>query len=616
MNKQSLAVLLAASSFTTGLFAQIQPLGIETVLVTATRTAVLADETLASVSVINRQTIEQLQPFDMLDLLAHTPGVDVSRNGGRGANASLYLRGTNNGHTLVLVDGVRQGSATLGTVSLQHINVQQVERVEIVRGPRSSLYGSEALGGVVQIFTRKPQGQFKPTISLGFGSNDTRNSSLAVSGRLGENVIGLTLSHLATEGIDNQVYDGNTDDDDDAYRNSSANLNFSRSFDDGMELSARYNQSKGQIEYDQGDGFSAKENAAPYGEFKIESSSLSLSVPVTETWLSTFSLGHSTDENQSRDDNLVKLDEFLTHRNQAAWQNDLQLNDNYLVTLGYDYLEDEVDGTQTYSEDRRSNRAVFGQLQGKMSEHFNVNAGFRRDNNEQFGYTTTYNFSIGYELSAAHLLVLSRGSAFKAPTFNDLYWPVSPWSAGNTKLVPEESVNTELELRGNYDGFSWTLTAYRNDIDNLIDWAATSPGFWQPSNVDSAKIRGSEFSVVTTVADWELTAAASYLKPEDELTGNLLTRRAKKSVSAHLQRQFGDLSVGFNWKAQSHRFDDSANTTRLAGYGILGVRLSYTVNPKLTANFSVDNVFEKNYQLSEDYATDGGSALISMTYKM
>ena len=616
MNKHFFAAVLAVPIFTPDLLAEVPKKNIENIVVTATRTVSSIDDSLAAVTVIDRKKIEQLQAYDFLELLASTPGIDVSRNGGRGANTSVYLRGSNNGHTMVLVDGVRLGSATLGTVSLQHIDLDQVERVEIVRGPRSSLYGSEALGGVIQIFSRQPERQFKPTISFGIGTESTFESSFSVAGSVGKNTVGLTVSHLETAGIDSQVFDGNTDGDDDAYRASSAHLSFSRSFDSGAELAMNYKKSSGEKEYDQGDGYSTDPNSAPYGEFEVVSSNLSLAVPVTDVWLSSLSLGRSTDENVSLDDNMPDFDKFITHRNQASWQNDLQINENYLVTVGYDYLEDEVGGTQVYSKDSRSNCALFAQIQGNISENFDVTSGYRRDKNEQFGYKTTYNIAFGLDLDNAHRLIISRGTGFKAPTFNDLYWPASPWSAGNEDLLPEESVSTELELRGRYDSLSWTLSAYRNEINNLIDWAETRVGFWQPSNIDSAKIVGSELSIATTLGEWNLNVAASYAKPEDELTGRLLARRAKKSIAAQIQRQYNELSVGLNIKSQSHRFDDSANTERLAGYGILGVRLAYVFSKKITGNLALDNILNKDYQLSNDYETSGSSALISINYKM
>lgn len=616
MNKLIITALLAAATtVTAGVLQATEPVR-ETIVVTATRTAISVDDSLAAVSVIDRHQIEQLQPADFLDLLSLTPGVDVSKNGGRGANASLFLRGTNSGHVLVLVDGVRIGSSTLGLVSLQNIDPDHIERVEIIRGPRSSLYGSEAVGGVIQIFTRKPEGDFSPVLSVGIGSNNTAESSFAVGGKWSDTTLGFSVSHLETDGIDSHVFDGNTDSDDDKFRNTSANVTIGHSFANGAEFSFNLNQSSGENDYDQGNGFAPDPAASPYGKFKVNSANAAIALPVNSIWLSTLSISQSDDENQIRDHNINKFDEFNTHRKQASWQNDIQVTDSYLFTLGYDYYQDEVDGTQIYSQDSRSNRAIFGQLQSELSGLMNVVTGFRRDKNDQFGYQTTYNVAFGFALSDSHRLILSRGTAFKAPTFNDLYWPESPWSSGNSELVPERSNNVEMELRGNYDKLSWTLTAYRNEIDNLINWAETSPFFWQPDNVNSAEIRGSEFSVKTELAQWNLQAIASYSKPEDTDTGNILARRTQKSLTVQLDRRFGKLFVGLNWRSQGNRYDDIANKVKLPGYNVFNISLAYRINENLQARLKVDNVFDSDYQLSKDYNTEGRSALLSLSYSM
>ncbi len=616
MNKKSLALAVAAAAFFNSAQADTSSTTGDNIIVTATRTAQSADEALASVSVINRQQIEQLQPGDLLDLLSVAQGVDVSRSGGRGANASLYLRGSNNGHTLVMVDGVRQGSATLGEVSLQHIDPAMIERVEIVRGPRSSLYGSEALGGVIQIFTRRQSGDFKPIISLGYGSDNTRESSVDVGGSLGKTSLSLRASHIESDGMDNQIFDGNTDADDDAYRNTTLSASLAHQFDHGGELSLDYYQYQSHSEYDQGDSFFAVPDSAPYGENEVESFSAAYRLAVNEFWSTSLAFGRSADESLTLDDNTSTRNEFNTYRDQLSWQNDLQLNEQHLLTLGLDYYEDEVDSSQTYSESRRSNRALFAQWQGEINSRVDFVVGYRRDDNQQFGYETTYNAALGFDLNDEHRLIISHGTAFKAPTFNDLYWPADAWSAGNADLAPEESDSIEAELRGNYQSFSWTLTAYRNNIENLIEWAETSPFFWQPSNVSEAKIRGVEMALATQLGEWQLNAAASFVDPEDEATGNTLARRAKRSLSAQLDRDFGQWSLGLQWKLQGQRYDDAANDTRLSGYGVVGIRAGYEFTPQLRTQFRVDNLFGQDYQLSDDYYTEGTKVSLQLTYSL
>lgn len=616
MKKTTLALALA------GIACGSQPVVAEsqnvdqTILVTATRTAQSIDETLASVSVINSAEISRLQPYDLLHLLSLTPGVDVSRAGSKGSNASLYLRGTNAGHALVLVDGARVGSATLGTVSLQHINPAQIDRIEIVRGPRSSLYGSEALGGVIQIFTKKLDNNFKPVIKIGVGSDESYEYSAAIGGKVNATSVNVALSHSDTDGIDSQIFDGYTDSDNDAYRNTSAAVTLEHSWSNGANLALSYYKAKGENEHDQGDAWGANPEAAPFNAIETESQSASLSAPVTESWTSIVSLGRSLDRSKARDDNIVNTDEFVTVRDQAAWQNNIQLNDAYLLTLGYEYYEDVVSGSQTYAKDHRSNRALFTQLQGQLSEAVDIVVAHRRDDNEQFGYQTTYNVALGFDIDSAHRLIVSRGTAFKAPTFNDLYWPASAWTASNPDLLPEESDNWDIELRGNYDGLSLSLTAYKNEVDNLIEWAETAPWFWQPSNVSKAEIKGAEISLKTSLAGWDINSVASYVAPEEAATGNTLARRARKTLALQVDRGFGPLSVGADWKVQSHRYDETANTTRLAGYGSLDLRLGYQFSPTLKAQLKIENVFDQDYQLNADYHTEGTTALFSLSYSM
>jgi len=615
MNKPLFTALLAVSTCSPLTFAATADNNTEAVLVTATRTAQSTDTSLAAVVVIERQQIEMLQPSDLLQLLASTPGVDISRNGGRGANASLFLRGTNNGHALVLIDGVRLGSASLGTVSLQNIDPSQVERIEIVRGPRSSLYGSEALGGVIQVFTRKPA-DFAPVVTFAYGTDNTREASLAVGGKWANTSVGVSASHSQSDGIDSQVFDGNTDADDDESSNSSVALTLAHRFDSGAELSFNGNRASGEKDIDQGNGYSAVAEASPYNKFAVSSLNAALVVPLTASWLSTVSLGQVDDENESRDHNIAAASRFKTRRDQASWQNDIQLDDNYLLTLGFDYYRDEVTGSQDYAENERSNRALFGQLQGELAGAVDIVAGYRRDKNDQFGYETTYNIALGVDLGDAHRLIVSRGTAFKAPTFNDLYWPADDYSAGNSALAPEESDHIELELRGSYSELSWSLTVYRNDIDNLINWAETSPYFWQPSNVNAAEIKGSEFSLRTQLGDWNVQTSVSYVKPKNTDNGNLLARRAEKTALAQLDRRFGKMFVALNWKAQSHRYDDVANDNRLSGYNTFAVNLAYDISEKLTSRLKLDNIFDNDYRLSKNYHTSGSEALFSLTYRL
>ncbi len=616
MYRQKLFAVIAASLTLASSQAFTEDLVEDELIVTATRTSQSIDDSLASVTLISSEDIARLQPIDMLDLLSRTPGIDISRNGGRGSIGSLYLRGSNDGHTLVLIDGVRMGSATLGEASLEYLDPSQVERIEVVRGPRSSLYGSEALGGVIQVFTRKSGDDFKPTITLGYGSHNTFETAGGIGGTLGNTDIKLDVSHIEADGIDSQVFDGNTDADDDGYSNTTISASLLHNFDNGSDASLTYYTSFGEKEFDQGDTFSADPDSIPYTGFKVESFNAAYSIEINKLWRTGVEAGFSKDKNETLDDGTDDYNKFSTRRYQFGWQNDFQVSENYLLTLGYDYYQDKVTSTTAYGKNSRYNHALFGQLQGDVTDGINFAVGARGDKNEQFGSKTTYNIGLGFDLGDLHRLILSHGTAFKAPTFNALYWPADFFSAGNPSLIPEKSVNFDAEVRGNYDAFNWSLSVYHNEVTNLIEWAETAPWFWQPSNVAGATLKGAEFSLSTELLGWQCSSTYSVISPEDDENGNILARRARQTLVFDIDRNFEKLSVGLGFKAQDHRYDDAANTVRLGGYGLVNIHMRYIISNALSLKLKVDNLLDNNYQLSKNYQTDGATAMVSVTYRM
>ncbi len=590
------------------------------ILVTATRTAQSVDEALASVDVINANDIARINPSDCMDLLSQVAGVDISRNGGRGAKASLFLRGTASSHTLVLVDGVRQGSATLGEAGLQFIDPHQIERIEIVRGPRSSLYGSDALGGVIQVFTRKQKSNFMPEVRLGYGSNDTKESSISIGGEAGNTYLRFGVNHYGTEGIDNHLNKTFGDDDDDGSRMTTISAVIEHEFENDSKMSFDYFRTAGENEYDQ--GFWAWQDTAPYSENLIESLNVSYEQALTASWSTVVTLGQSKDESDARNDlqSLVH-DYFYTERQQITWQNDVQLSGGVLLTAGVEYYDDKVESSQEYVEDGRPidsryNHAAFLQFQGDVAERVDFVAAIRRDENEQFGTETTYNAALGFELGDEYRLILSHGTAYKAPTFNDLYWPETPWSAGNPDLKPETASNVDIELRGDYGDISWSVAAFKNDIEDLIEWTESSTGAWTPSNIKDAEIIGYEVSAKTTLKGWGVSSSLTYLEPKDTALDQVLTRRAKTTLGLQLVRSFGPVDLSVDWKAQSHRYDDPLNSERLAGYGVVGVNLGYRISDNLSVQVDLDNLFDKDYQLSGDYNTEGFQSLLSVNYAL
>jgi vitamin B12 transporter len=591
----------------------------EEVVITATRTPVALADSLASVTAINRADIEGRQPLDLVDVFRQVPSLDISSSGGRGSATSLFTRGTASGHTLILVDGQRISSATLGSANFQFLNPDQIERVEVVRGSHSSLYGSEAIGGVIQVFTRDGSASEGSYVTTASGSNNLAKVAAGSSGNSGNWRYGVHASYLETDGIDNLVVDTGFNADRDGYRNKSVNASVGYRFDNGADLALRFLESNNRNEHDS--AFSPAQQ--PYSDSVVQNLNVRGRLPVTEVWTSELSLGISTDDSDNYDGSTgLNTGNFRTRREQLYWQNDITLAQGQVFTLGYDYFEDEVisssnvyRGNDGYPVETRDNKALFGQYQGQWSI-LDVVLGLREDDNQEFGEHTTGNVAVGVNLNDHYKVVASWSEGFKAPTFNDLYWPAGTYSAGNPNLSPEESKNTELSLRGDYDSWRWSVAYFENDVNNLIEWAPGPDFVWRPYNVSDAEIKGGELILAAEIHGWALDAAYSYVEPRDALTEKLLIKRSRSNLTLNASRRYGDLSLAFSVKGQDERYTNTANTDSLGGYGTFGVRLGYDITRNLKTTLKVDNAFNKDYQLNKGYNQDGSAWQLGLTYSL
>jgi vitamin B12 transporter len=578
------------------------------VVVTATRTEQTQAGTLAAVTVIDRAEIERLQPLSVADLLQGTPGLSIANNGGPGKATSLFLRGTEADHVLVLVDGVKIGSATLGQPSIQNIPVDQVERIEIVRGPFSSLYGSEAIGGVIQIFTRRPRGAFEPSLSLGYGSNGTFRGAAGLGGKVGEGWYAVEATHEDTDGID--ACRGKpsprgagcfvNEPDRDGFRDSSVSLKGGYRFDQAWDADAQWLRSWGFNAYD--------------GSTSNQSDVVQQVAGARVRWRPdaaatvTLSAGQSADLSDNYL-NGVYAGTFDTHRDLGSLQGDLALGGG-LWSLGYDWQRDRVSGSTGYARDRRLNRGVFAQWQQTVGAH-SFQASARHDDNQQFGGKTTGSLLWGWAFARTLRLTASAGSAYKAPTFNELYYP----GYGSPTLRPESARNYELGLRGTPAWGEWSLNAFENRIRDLIAYDAS---IGLPGNVERARIRGAEATASVTLAGWALRGTATWLDPRNESDANrdkLLPRRAGRSARLDADRGFGALGVGASIYAAARRYDDLANTRRLGGYALTDLRLTYALDRAWQAQLSVRNVFDKRYETVAFYNQPGRTAMLSLSYR-
>jgi len=584
------------------------------IVVTATRTAQTADETLAPVSVITREDIEKSQAGNLTELLAGTTGIDVTETGWYGQSSGYFIRGASSKHILVLIDGVRLGSATTGSTELTEIGLEHIERIEIVRGPRSSLYGSDAVGGVIQIFTQQKRPKNRANINIGFGSYNTRTISTDISGSSDNTQVQLNVSHLETDGA-NVSESNNPDRDGHEVSRFSASLRQQLSKTSALNLSIYQNQ--GTTEYD---GYTASSSYAK--ESVKRSISAGLNLAPTSDWILKLQTSHGRDESDNYQDGILN-DIFHTQRMQYSWQNDLSLSDTTLLTLGIDKTDEQIDSLATsYTETARSVLGSFAELQqnfGAQDLLFSI----RNDRYNAIGQHTTGNIDWGITLDNDLRLTAGYGTAFKAPTFNDLYYPNMPWGIGNPNLLPESSNSFEVGLQGKSGLGSWSINAFRTRIDELIEWQCTSncatPSLWddvyQPFNVSSVQIDGIESSLQHRANNLERKVSITLLDPKDLATGNLLQNRAQATLRAEINMDYEQWNNGITLLAQGARYADSTNTRELGGYTTVDLQSRYRLNRRWQLKGKVRNLFDKNYLTTDrSYQPSARTLMFTLSY--
>lgn len=608
--------LAGASSFPQNVFSE-ETTNLPDTVVTATRSDTPTDELATATTVYTRDDIEKSQARTLPELLQRAPGLDITQQGGYGKPTNVYLRGTNASHVLVLIDGIRAGSVTLGQTPFEYIPLDQIERVEISRGPNSSLYGSEAIGGVIQIFTRKGRQTEQPSVSLdaGAGSFDTFKTAGNVSGKWQNSWYSLGASHLNSQGIDATSTGFETDRD--GYYNTGLNARIGHRFDNNAEIEAFFMRAFGKTEFD---GYTNKT------DFANQTVGTSAGFDVLSNWRSTLRFGQTLDENDNFLSTGAFESRFNTTRWNATWLNHISLSEQHQLTLGTDYRVDEVESSTQFGETSRYDVGLFGEWHGRLFKQHFFNASLRWDENQAFGDYVTGNFGWRFNWDYGLSAFASFGNAFKAPSFNDLYWPYNASSfygttyvtEGNPGLKPEESTSFEAGIAGQHNKVNWQLRAYHTDIKNLIDWAADyldpSTYRYQPQNVYQAQIDGLELELSTELLGWQHQLNMALLSPKDRQTNLRLPRRAEETLSYDISRGFGAFDVGGHVLAQGNRFDDRANTNQVDGFVTVDLRTAYHIDKHWTLSAKLNNLLDKQYQTVDTYNNFGRNFFFTLHY--
>ena len=608
----SLALALALPGVAT---AQNAPTELDDITVTATRTPISIENSVVPVQVIDRAQIDRSQATTLQDLLRGRAGLDFTNQGGIGKITSLFLRGTNSNQVLVLVDGVRVASATSGMAALQDLPVDQIERIEIVRGPRSSLYGSEAIGGVIQIFTRTAGQGLQQNLAITAGSNNLRQVGAGFSNRGERGWISAQGGYQDTDGIN--ACRGTAagwgagcyadEPDRDGYRNTSINVRGGYALSETLNLEGHVLNSASRNEYDGSifGGNEADNRQQVYGAKLawLPSDSLRLTAQV----------GRNVDQadayfaaNGSR----TFASTFDTRRDTAAVQGDIVLAEGQQLSVGADWQNEQITSSTNFDVRERDNTGVFAEYQGQFGAH-SLQASVRNDDNEQFGNHTTGSLGYGFAFGNGFRLTASAGTGFKAPTFNDLYYP----GFSNPDLKPEESKSLNIGIAQYADNWNWTLNAYETRVDQLIGYDSS----FNIVNVAEARIRGAELTGYLSLAGFDINAQASFTDPRDHTSGaatydNLLARRARTSGRLDVDKSFGPLRLGVTAAGSGHRFDNAANSVRLAGYGTMDVRVEYAINDAWSLQAKAANVFDREYETVAWYNQPGREYQLTLRY--
>lgn len=584
------------------------------VVVTATRTAVTADQEVAPVIVITAQQIQMSGASAIGDLLQQYAGLDIASNGGPGQPTSLFLRGTNSNQTLVMINGVKINPADGSGAALQNIHLNDIERIEIVKGPRAALYGSDAIGGVINIITRQASEGSHYGAYAGAGRYGTDDNGGHFDYGQGQSAFGVSADNYHTDGFPavagSDIDNGNTDRTWNAYGHTQVG---------GVDMDIKHWQSTGKTQYM---GFS---DNPPYGlipldeDFQNQVTSLGLTGNPLSGWRSNLNLSHmldQTDQIQADPYNPAQIPDFVhTQRNVIDWQNDVALSEYQLLTAGI-YYEDQHASSQSYGlaydvPDRIHALYLEDDLDAG-DNHLVVAA--RETHDQEFGNHLTWNADYAYDVSDATRLTAGAGTGFRAPSASELYG-----FGGNPDLQPETSKNLEVGMRQKIAANQiFTLSIFRNNLDNLIQFVVTPSNLnGENENIASARVRGLEAGYQLTLHSWFWRSSVIFQQPENLDTGTLLLRRSERTLTTVLNWYNDTTSIGTHLIASGPRDDLDFNSglpVTDAGYVLAGVTVRQQLGHGLAVSGSLENLLDTHYQTAAGYNMAGRSVFVRLEF--
>ncbi|MDR1889083.1 MAG: TonB-dependent receptor [Zoogloeaceae bacterium] len=604
---------------------------LDPIVVTATRQPTRASEVLADVTVIDREEIENAGQDTLPELLARQPGIQVSGNGGPGTSRSIYLRGTNSNQTRVLIDGIPANSVSLAGFPLNYITLADVERIEILRGPASSLYGADAIGGVISIITRRGQPGLRADGFVGYGSHDTQQANAGVSGGNEHWRFRVEANHYQSDGFSARRDATNKDADDDAYRNTGGAASLSFLPAAGHEIGVSYRKNKGVSHHD---GFPPSGDYDQRVRFENETWQIFSKNRILENWQSTLRYGEAEDRQDSYDSldtwtfatPVDSISRFYTRNKHISWQNDITLplgtallaveRLKQKVGPGHDYT-----GAATYTDSPDShNTSWLAGWTAHLDKHsWQINV--RHDDHSEFGGKSTYGLSYGYQFTDVLRAHVGYGTSFKAPSAYQMYMDMGWGYHGNPDLKPEEGKNAEVGLTWERGAHLASATYYHNKIRKLIDWDVDTY-----KNVNKALLEGVTLAYAGQFGVWDLRANYDWLNADNQSRNaagvgyERLGRRARNKASVALTHTWGALKSGVEVIGVGRRYDGTylktaASKEALGGYTLTNLTARYALTREVSLEARLNNIFDKKYETARYYSTDDGfNAFVGIRY--
>jgi vitamin B12 transporter len=580
------------------------------VVVTAARLPRPLSQTLQPVAIITAEDIAKAGQQTLVEVLQALGGVEIASNGGFGQPSSVFMRGANSTHTLVLVDGMRIGSATLGSTALENIPLNQIERIEVVPGQLSSLYGSDAVGGVIQIFTKSGKSAPSGSVTAGAGTDSTISATAGVSRAIGSMDFSLNVGYFGSDGFDATKPGafGHAPDKD-GYRNQNFSGKIAYHLDARNELGLTVFQSDGYTHLDNDPTIDAVTHQT-LSAFSVYSSN-----QITDAWQSLLRAGQGQDKSTTTG---AFPSVFTTRQPQYTWQNNIKIGPGTAIA-GAEYLVQDVTSDSTFAQNQRTIKSGFAGYLGAYGKN-DWQANVRVDDNSQFGSHTTGLLGYAYRPTEELRFRVGAGTAFKAPDFNNLYL-VDPTGSftPNPNLRPEVSRSKEAGVNYQTGASRFSATYFDNHIDDLIIFVVTVPATFAGTvqNVDNARIRGVELGYQGSFASLQAYARVTLQNPEDEATGSMLPRRAKEFAGAGLSNTSGSWTLGGEVVASSARFDQAGEveTSKMHGYALLNLTATYAIDREWSVRARWNNVFNREYELAQHFNTPGTNVFLALQYQ-